>query len=55
MLIVWISAIRIPINNIQIEVDENKRRTGYAFVEFETIEDYDAAFKIDVKAQSDNS
>lgn len=36
-------------NRIQIEVDENNRRTGYAYVEFETIEDYNAALETDFK------
>ncbi|XP_055294776.1 G-rich sequence factor 1-like [Sitodiplosis mosellana] len=42
--------IKIPKHHIQIEIDENNRRTGYAFVEFECVEDYDAAFKTDFKA-----
>lgn len=36
-------------NHIQIEVDENNRRTGYAYVEFETVEDYNAALETDFK------
>lgn len=45
-----ISAINIEKNQIQIEIDENNRRTGYAFVEFQTAEEYAAAFKTDFKA-----
>lgn len=45
-----ISAIKIPKNQIQIEIDENNRRTGYAFVAFDEDEDYDAALKSDFKA-----
>lgn len=42
--------IKIPKEQIQIEVDENNRRTGYAFVEFNTTDEYDAAFKTDFSA-----
>ncbi|XP_031625949.1 uncharacterized protein LOC116342460 [Contarinia nasturtii] len=41
--------IKIPKNHIQIEVDENNRRTGYAFIEFDTSEEYEMAFKTDFK------
>lgn len=41
--------IKLQKNHIQIEVDENNRRTGYAYVEFETTEDYNAAFATDFK------
>lgn len=41
--------LKVPKNRIQIEVDENNRRTGYAYVEFQTIEDYNAAFESDFK------
>lgn len=43
------SAIKIPKNHIQIEVDENNRRTGYGFVEFDTAEQYESAFKTDFR------
>lgn len=33
---------------IQIEQDENKRRTGYAFVQFEKASEYEAALKMDL-------
>lgn len=45
-----ISAITIPKHHIQIEIDENNRRTGYAFVEFANSEEYEMAFKSDFKA-----
>lgn len=45
-----IAAIKIQKNHIQIETDETNRRTGYAFVEFQNVEDYQAAFKTDFKA-----
>lgn len=45
-----ISAITIPKHHIQIEIDENNRRTGYAFVEFGNSEEYEAAFNSDFKA-----
>lgn len=41
--------IKVQKNHIQIEVDENNRRTGYAYVEFESIEDYNAALETDFK------
>lgn len=44
--------IKIQKNRIKIEVDENQRRTGYAFVEFDSDTDYETAFKADVKASN---
>lgn len=41
--------LKVSKNRIQIEVDENNRRTGYAYVEFENIDDYNAAFETDFK------
>lgn len=38
-------------NGIQIELDENNRRTGYAFVEFQTVDDYEKALQMDLKDQ----
>lgn len=35
---------------IQIEQDENQRRTGFAFVKFENETDYENAFKLDFKS-----
>lgn len=34
---------------IQIEQDENQRRTGFAFVKFERACDYEKAFKLDLR------
>lgn len=34
---------------IQIEQDENQRRTGFAFVKFENATDYEKAFKLDLR------
>lgn len=34
---------------IQIEQDENQRRTGFAFVKFEKASDYEKAFKLDLR------
>lgn len=36
---------KIRKDHIQIEVDDNKRRTGYAFVKFDSNEDYEMAFR----------
>lgn len=38
-------------NGIQIESDDNGRRTGYAYVEFETIDAYQQAMNRDIKTK----
>lgn len=32
-------------DGIRIELDENRRRTGYAYVEFQTVDDYEKALR----------